>query len=150
MAPVVATRDIDADVAAVWAVTIDWRRHADYFPLTQIEVGPEPAGVGQHFTATSRLGPVALRDPMVLTHWDTPGDGSDAGSFAIRKLGRALVGTVRAEVRPLATGTRLTWEIDVSPGPRALATLSRPVQRWITRGMYTGVLKKIAAAAEAM
>lgn len=145
------TRETRADVAAVWAVTTDWKRHADYFPLTEMTVPDEPAGVGQHFAGMSKLGPVKLPDPMVVTAWAPPAptEGREEGSFAIRKLGKALAGTVQFEVRPTPTGSHLTWTTDVAPAPRALAMLSRPVGGLITKAMYAGVLKKIVAAAEA-
>lgn len=141
-------RSTTASVEAVWTVASDWSRHGDYFPLTHMSIADEPAGVGQHFTAISKLGPLAMPDPMVVTQWSPPhGDGP--GSFAIRKLGKVLAGTVDFTVTATPTGSEITWVTDVSPAPTILATLSKPVSRPISRSLYAGVLKKIAAAAEA-
>lgn len=148
MAVIRMTRDTTASADAVWAVASDWSRHGDYFPLTHMSVADEPAGVGQHFTATSRLGPLAMPDPMVVTAWDPPRDGGP-GSFAIRKLGKVLAGTVAFTVTPTPTGSQLTWVTDVRPAPAPLAAVSRPVSRPISRALYAGVLRKIVAAAEA-
>ncbi|MDQ2853101.1 SRPBCC family protein [Dermatophilaceae bacterium Sec6.4] len=145
------TRETRADVDAVWAVTTDWKRHAGYFPLTQMKVPDEPEGVGRHFEGFSKLGPLTLPDPMVVTAWSPPSpvEGHDSGSFAIRKLGKVLSGTVNFEVHPTPGGATLVWTTDVGPAPRLLATISRPVGGLITKAMYAGVLKKIVAAAEA-
>lgn len=141
-------RTTTASVDAVWTVASDWSRHGDYFPLTQMSVTDEPPGVGQHFTAVSKLGPLAMPDPMVVTAWSPPDDGGP-GSYAIRKLGKVLAGTVELTVTATRSGSELTWVTDVQPAPTALATISKPFSRPISRALYAGVLKKIVAAAEA-
>ena len=148
MAVISMKRSTTASVDDVWAVASDWSLHGNYFPLTHMTVADEPAGVGQHFTAVSKLGPLAMPDPMVVTQWSPPHNGGP-GSFAIRKLGKVLSGTVDFTVTATPTGSELSWVTDVSPAPAPLAVLSKPFSTPISRGLYAGVLKKIVAAAEA-
>jgi hypothetical protein len=115
----------DAASPVVWRELTDWRRHADWVPMTRVEVGPgDPTSVGSTFTAWTGPGPVALEDRMRVTvlDWD---ETSTTGRCEVAKLGPVLKGRAGFTVSPAGTGSEVRWleEVTVPLVPRLLAPL---------------------------
>jgi hypothetical protein len=115
----------DAPAEVVWNALVDWSFHAEWIPMTRVELGPgNPAAVGATFTAWTGPGPLALKDSMRVTvlDWD-----SDAGSgrCEVDKLGPVLKGRAGFTVVSAGTGSELRWIEDVSVRfvPRPLASV---------------------------
>jgi len=113
----------DAPAQAVWDALIDWPAHADWVPMTRVEVEPgDPAAVGATFTAWSGPGPLALKDRMRVTRldWDPV---AASGTCEVEKLGPVLTGRAGFTVIPSGTGAEMRWIEDVKvPGvPQFLA-----------------------------
>ncbi|NEC81673.1 SRPBCC family protein, partial [Streptomyces sp. SID7958] len=83
-------------------------------PLTRITVTtPPPTGEGTVFVARTGLGPLSFRDPMEVTVWEPPGDGTP-GRCRLEKRGRVVTGWAEIEVRPGPGGrARVEWREDL-------------------------------------
>lgn len=103
------TRELPVAAPTLFAALIDWRGHADWVPLTRVEILEGDGGVGTVFVATSGVGPLALPDRMVVTALD-----ANAMTVDVEKLGPLLTGTVRLAVTALGPdSSRLHWFEDV-------------------------------------
>jgi len=104
----------DAPAHTVWEALIDWAGHADWVPMTRVDVEPgDPATVGATFTAWTGLGPLALQDRMRVTRldWD-PADAT--GACEVEKIGPVLTGRAGFTVTPVGSGCELRWTEDVT------------------------------------
>jgi hypothetical protein len=120
-------RQLDLAPTVAWSMLTDWKGHADWIPMTRVEVDPaDPA----RFTAWSGLGRLALEDRMRATR--SSFDGT-TGSCLVEKLGPVLVGEAEFSVRPGdAAGTTIVhWREDVTMPhlPKVLAPLAARVGR---------------------
>ncbi|WP_255953654.1 SRPBCC family protein [Streptomyces odontomachi] len=126
-------RDVPHPVAETWRRLTTWERHADAVPWTRVIVTtPPPTGVGTVFVARSgpagpRLGRLRVDDPMEVTRWRPPRDGTDgrpctAAMCRLDKRGRTVLGWAEIDVRPQAAGSRVVWreELRVRGMPRFL------------------------------
>jgi len=145
MGDLVVEHACTAPVSEVWRVATDWNGHGRFFPATSVcTLSSEPA-VGQRIRATTRLGPLWLHDPMVVTRWEPPGE---RGRCEVRKVGRVLGGRTVIEVAPAASGSVLRWTTDVGPAPRWLRRLIAPVAARVAAPLYRRVVRGIAREAE--
>lgn len=117
----------DAAPQMVWNEMVDWKGHETWIPMTRVEVQPgDPTAVGAEFTAWTGLGPVSLKDHMLVTQcdWD---DSTSRGRCQVEKLGPVLRGTAGFTLQPGAEPetTDLVWFEDVVVGlvPQFMAPL---------------------------
>lgn len=134
--------------AAAFAAVADFSAHASGVPLTHVETAPGPPSVGWSFTAVTALGPLAFRDPMVLTRWAPPAaDGR--GGYALRKTGRVLAGWAAVDVTPAGSGgTDVVWAEQIDLRPRALGTLTAAASHWAGGRILGRALDALLASAE--
>ncbi|MBW8481373.1 SRPBCC family protein [Actinomadura parmotrematis] len=122
----------------LFAVLVDWPRHAEWMPFTRAEGGH---GVGADLAGWTGVGPVGFLDTMVITGW-RPGR-----RVAVRHTGRVVRGEAYFAVEPLAGGSRIVWAeaVDLPLGPLGRAG-------WIVAGpvvkAFMGLgLRRLAALA---
>jgi Polyketide cyclase / dehydrase and lipid transport len=90
-----ASAEIDAPIAAVWDVLIDWTGQSRWIPMTTVQVTVDrKAGLGTRVEALSgvRLGriPVGLLDRFVVTGWSPP--VTDTAELKVWHLGPYFTG----------------------------------------------------------
>ncbi|EFL38232.1 hypothetical protein [Streptomyces griseoflavus] len=97
-----------------WRRLTTWPRHGAVVPMTRVRVTtPPPTGEGTVFVARTGLGPLAFDDPMEVTVWRPPADGSP-GFCRLEKRGRFVTGWAEIEVRPGPGGrTHVVWREDI-------------------------------------
>lgn len=113
------TRDLPQPADVVFDELIDWMGHANWVPLTRVQILTGDGGPGTEFVATTGLGPLALPDRMRVDELDRA-----AMTTLITKIGPILTGEVRLSVTSTGEGTcRLDWVEDIRvPGvPQFLA-----------------------------
>jgi hypothetical protein len=145
MGALVVEQECSASVAKLWQIATDWERHGRFFPFTTMTVPDGAPAVGQRFEATTRLGPVRLRDPMVVTDWEPPGE---SGRCELRKVGTVLAGRTTLSVEPSAHGSRLRWSTDVGPANPLARRLLAPLARVTAAPLYRHVVRAIVREAE--
>ncbi|MEU1695742.1 SRPBCC family protein [Streptomyces hirsutus] len=118
-----------------WRRLTEWPRHGAAVPLTRVTVTtPPPTGEGTVFVARSGLGPVAFDDPMEVTVWQPPVDGSP-GLCRLEKRGRLVRGWAEIEVRQGPGGrTRVLWREDLRV--RFLPGFCDPALRAVSRTVF--------------
>ena len=90
-----ASAEIDAPIAAVWDVLINWTGQSRWIPMTTVRVtGDREAGLGTRVEALSgvRLGriPVGLLDRFIVTGWSPP--VTDTAELKVWHLGPYFTG----------------------------------------------------------
>ena len=90
-----ASAKIDAPIAAVWDVLIDWTGQSRWIPMTTVRVtGDRKAGLGTRVEALSgvRLGriPLGLLDRFIVTGWSPP--VTDTAVLEVLHLGPYFTG----------------------------------------------------------
>jgi hypothetical protein len=90
-----ASAKIDAPIAAVWDVLIDWTGQSRWIPMTTVRVtGDRKAGLGTRVEALSgvRLGRIrlGLLDRFVVTGWSPP--VTDTAELKVLHLGPYFTG----------------------------------------------------------
>ncbi|MFE4052107.1 SRPBCC family protein [Streptomyces sp. YIM B13518] len=97
-----------------WRRLTTWSRHGEAVPLTRTTVRtPPPTGAGTRIVARTGLGPLSFDDPMDVTVWRPPQDGSP-GYCRLEKRGRVVTGWAEIEVRPGPGGrARVVWREDI-------------------------------------
>ena len=90
-----ASAEIDAPIAAVWDVLINWTGQSRWIPMTTVQItGDRKAGLGTRVEALSgvRLGriPVGLLDRFVVTGWSPP--VTDTAELKVWHLGPYFTG----------------------------------------------------------
>lgn len=141
-------RIIPAATTAVWQVITDWPRYAEWMPLTRMEQDDGDPTVGWTFTGLTGVGPVHLRDSMMLTAWQPPQNGG-AGQFRLTKTGRQVAGWAAVSVTPHASGTLLTWRESVALRPPLLGRVLAPIADPVVRRAFARVVDAMARAAAA-
>ncbi|CAL9383929.1 SRPBCC family protein [Streptomyces sp. enrichment culture] len=101
-----------------WRRLTAWHRHGDVVPFTRVTVTtPPPTGEGTVVVARSGIGPLSFSDPMEVTVWQPPGDGTP-GRCRLEKRGRVVTGWAEIEVRPGPGGrARVEWREDLRVAP---------------------------------
>lgn len=145
VADVVAVHESSASVVRLWRVATDWAGHGSFFPFTTVRVLDREPGVGQRLEATTRLGPVRLRDPMVVTRWEPPGR---QGVCELQKVGRVLGGRTTLTVERSPRGSRLRWSTDVGPAPLLARRVTAPFAWLAAAPLYRHVVRGIVREAE--
>lgn len=145
MSDVVLSQGSSASVERLWQVATDWSGHDRFFPLTTVHVDSGAPGVGLRLHATTRLGPLRLHDPMVVTEWSPPGE---RGRCEVAKRGRVLGGRAVLEVEPTGSGSTLRWTTDVGPAPERLRRAVAPVAKLVAIPLYRHVLRGMTREAE--
>lgn len=103
------TRELAVSADRLFTALVDWPGHADWVPLTRVEIVAGDGGVGTEFIATSGIGPAALPDRMRVTAMD-----AQARTVDVEKIGPVLTGTVHLAVTPVTEqSSRLSWFEDV-------------------------------------
>jgi Polyketide cyclase / dehydrase and lipid transport len=139
-----SVRQVGADPGRVWSLVTDWPAHGRWIPLTTVTIdrdSPVTKGVGTRFTGRTALGPVGFDDPMTVTEWQPPVDGS-AGRCRVVKRGRWLTGWAEIEVQPVSDGSRLIWVEDVRP--RWTPRLADRVVSRVGRLLFDRTLRQLA------
>ncbi|WP_030869908.1 SRPBCC family protein [Streptomyces sp. NRRL S-37] len=97
-----------------WRRLTTWPRHGEAVPLTRMTVTtPPPTGEGTRIVARTGLGPLSFDDPMDVTVWRPPADGSP-GFCRLEKRGRVVTGWAEIEVRPGPGGrARVVWREEI-------------------------------------
>ena len=85
-------RDLPLPARAVFGELVNWRGHADWVPLTRVQVIAGDGGAGTVFVATTGIGPFALPDRMRVDDLDPL-----AMTVRITKIGPVLSGSVWIE-----------------------------------------------------
>ncbi len=130
------TRDLPLPADAVFAELIDWKGHADWVPLTRVEILSGDGGPGTEFVATSGLGPLALPDRMRVDELDR-----EAMTVRITKIGPVLTGVVHLSVSSTGDATsRLEWLEDIRV-PVLPQFLAKPVAAAARQGFNTSITR---------
>ncbi|MFT4656893.1 MAG: hypothetical protein ACJAXA_002863 [Candidatus Aldehydirespiratoraceae bacterium] len=106
--------EFEQSSTVVWDELVDWAAHADWIPMTRVEVGDgAPTDVGHEFTAWTGLGPLSLEDRMRVARcdWDA---AATSGECTVDKLGPILQGSAGFTVAPNGDGSGLDWFEDVT------------------------------------
>ncbi|MCH9677256.1 MAG: SRPBCC family protein [Actinomycetia bacterium] len=106
----------------VFEALADWRGHADWVPLTKVEVLNGDGGPGTEFIATSGLGPLALPDRMRVDTLDR-----EARTSQITKVGPVLTGVVDLTVTEINENSCTVYWVEDVQVPVLPQFLARPV-----------------------
>ena len=146
------SREVDAPVAAVWEVLVDWTGQSRWIPLTTVKVTDDRnRGLGVRAEALSgvRLGRISLGllDRFIVTGWSPPDD--DGAELEILHLGPYFTGEggFRLTGRNGRTTVSCT-EVFSLPGGRAVEWLAR-LALPVLRVGFAGSLHKLREIAEA-
>jgi hypothetical protein len=116
------SRTLPFNADQVFDALIDWRGHADWVPMTKVEILSGDGDVGTEFIATSGVGPLALPDRMRVDSLDR-----EARTSKITKVGPVLTGVVDLTVTELTENScTVHWVEDVHV-PVLPQFLARPV-----------------------
>ena len=137
------TRDLRLPAGVVFDELIDWKGHANWVPLTKVEILTGDGGPGTEFVATSGIGPLALPDRMRVDELDR-----EAMTVRITKIGPVLSGVVHLAVTATSEQTsRLEWVEDIRV-PKLPQFLAKPTAAAARRGFTTSITRmaKLLAA----
>lgn len=128
----------------VFQELVDWPGHADWVPMTRVEVLQGDGGVGTTFVATTGLGPLALPDRMRVEALD------DAGmQVSVVKIGPILTGEVHLSVAELGPqSSRVDWVEDIRV-PWLPQFAARPVAALASQG-FRSSLRRLARRLDAL
>jgi hypothetical protein len=144
--------EIDAPIAAVWDVLIDWTGQSRWIPLTTVRViGDRNVGVGVQAEALSGvwLGriPLGLLDRFIVTGWSPP--VADAAEVEILHLGPYFTGEGLFRLAGDQGKTIVSCiEVFSMPGGRAVEWLVRLALPALRVGLASS-LRALGAIAEA-
>ena len=122
-----------APPAEVWEALADIASHVDWMLDAESITfeGDQRHGVGTAFACLTRVGPLTLRDRMVVTRWD------EGRSIGVQHEG-AVSGEGVFELRPYGTGSEVSWTESLTfpgrLGGRYAAAAARPILTRIWRG----------------
>ena len=146
------SREVDAPVAAVWEVLIDWTGQSRWIPGTTVKITHDhDRGLGVRAEALSGvwLGriPLGLLDRFIVTGWSPPGD--EAAELEVLHLGPYFTGegAFRLTGRDGKTIVSCT-EVFSLPGGRAVEWLARLALPALRAG-FASSLHKLREIAEA-
>jgi len=144
--------EIDAPIAAVWDVLIDWTGQSRWIPLTTVRViGDRNVGVGVRAEALSGvwLGrvPLGLLDRFIVTGWSPP--VADAAEVEILHLGPYFTGEGLFRLAGDQGKTIVSCiEVFSMPGGRPVEWLVRLALPALRAGLASS-LRALGAIAEA-
>lgn len=144
--------EIDAPIAAVWDVLIDWTGQSRWIPLTTVRViGDRNVGVGVRAEALSGvwLGrmPLGLLDRFIVTGWSPP--VADAAEVEILHLGPYFTGEGLFRLAGDQGKTIVSCiEVFSMPGGRPVEWLVRLALPALRAGLASS-LRALGALAEA-
>jgi hypothetical protein len=144
--------EIDAPIAAVWDVLIDWTGQSRWIPLTTVRViGDRNVGVGVRAEALSGvwLGgmPLGLLDRFIVTGWSPP--VADAAEVEILHLGPYFTGEGLFRLAGDRGKTIVSCiEVFSMPGGRPVEWLVRLALPALRAGLASS-LRALGAIAEA-
>lgn len=120
----------------------DFKRHADFVPLTTVSVSGPPRAIGTVVVTRTGLGPVGFDDPMEVVAWHDP-EGTRPGLCRLEKRGRVLHGWAQVTVSALETGSLVHWheEANLPFEPRLLSRLMRPFGDVLFGRLVDGLLR---------
>ncbi|CAL9396203.1 SRPBCC family protein [Streptomyces sp. Tu 3180] len=142
MATFLVQRTAPLPLDEAWRRVTAWPRHGEAVPLTRVTVTtPPPTGEGTMVVARSGLGPFSFDDPMEVTVWRPPRDGSP-GLCRLEKRGRVVTGWAELEVRPGPGGrARVLWREEIRV--RAVSTLFDGVVGRASRHVFGRALNRL-------
>jgi len=127
-------RDLPLPARAVFNELVDWRGHAEWVPLTRVQILAGDGGAGTVFVATTGLGPLALPDRMRVDDLDPV-----ALTVQITKIGPVLSGLVHLAVTATSESTsRLDWVEDIRV-PGVPQFLAKPIAAATRRGFQASI-----------
>lgn len=130
------TRDLPVSADAVFAELIDWKGHAEWVPLTRVQMLRGDGGPGTEFVATTGIGPLALPDRMRVDELDP-----SAMTALITKIGPVLTGLVHLSVTSTGENTsRLEWVEDIRV-PGVPQFLAKPVAAAARKGFQVSITR---------
>lgn len=132
-------RATKAPPESVWGALADVCAHAGHVPFTQVQAGSGPPRLGWAFTMVTRLGPVALRDRMVVTVWDPP------QRYRVVKTGRGLDGWAEVVVTPDGDGAIVEWTEEVGTRIPLTRRLSRLIGDRVAPHLFGRVVDALLA-----
>jgi hypothetical protein len=144
--------EIDASVAAVWEILIDWTGQSRWIPLTTVQITTNRnAGLGVRAEALSgiRLGrlPLGLLDRFIVTGWSPP--AREAAELEILHLGPYFTGEGVFRLIGHDDKTIVSCiEVFSLPGGRPVEWLARLALPLLRAG-FARSLRALAAIAEA-
>jgi hypothetical protein len=119
MTVVTVERYVGRPIERVWSLVTDFA--ALSLPLTHVESDPGRPEVGWRFVGVTGIGPLAIRDSMVVTRWVPPAPGRDTAEYALVKTGWVLGGWAEVTLNANeASLTRLRWREEIVVRPRVL------------------------------
>jgi len=109
VAEIVVTIDVAAPAGAVWTKLIDWPTHGEWMLLTRVETAsPEVAGIGAGIVGVTGIGPITMRDTMVVTAWSPP--PANPARCGVDHTGRVVRGSAAFDVEAIdEMRSRITW-----------------------------------------
>ena len=144
--------DIDAPIALVWEVLIDWTGQSRWIPLTTVRVtNDQNAGIGVRAEALSgvwlgRL-PLGLLDRFIVIGWSPP--AGDAAELEVLHLGPYFTGEGVFRLTGHHDKTTVACiEVFSVPGGRAVEWLAR-LALPLLRASFARSLRALATIAEA-
>lgn len=113
MARFTITLRSEVPAAQAWRRLLDVRRHGEVVPLTKI-TAPAFAELfaGAQFVARTGIGRLGFDDRMLIVRFEPPAPNSP-GLAEIVKTGRAISGSIRAEVADATPGSLVRWEQEI-------------------------------------
>ena len=130
------TRDLPLSARDVFDELIDWKGHAEWVPLTRVEMLRGDGGPGTEFVATTGIGPVALPDRMRVDELDPV-----AMTSRITKIGPVLSGVVHLSVTSTGeNSSRLEWVEDIRV-PGVPQFLAKPVAAAARKGFQVSITR---------
>lgn len=130
------SRDLPLPARAVFDELIDWKAHADWVPLTKVEILSGDGGPGTEFVATSGIGALALPDRMRVDALDP-----EAMTVHVTKIGPLLTGEVHLAVTAIDENScHLDWVEDIRV-PGLPSFLARPTAAAARQGFVISISK---------
>ncbi|TEA01065.1 SRPBCC family protein [Mycobacteroides salmoniphilum] len=130
-------------VGEAFARITDWPRHSEHIPLTTVSVTSDPPpGVGTTFVGRTGLGAIGFDDPMTVTWWQPPREGSP-GRCRLEKTGTLILGWAEIEVQARGSGSRVVWteEVSIRGLPRVFDRVAQAGGQWMFGRAIEGLLR---------
>ncbi len=130
-----------------WRAVTEWTAHTRHVPFTSVVVTRDVGGLGDEFMAVTRLGPLLLEDPMVVTGW-VPASADEPGTCEITKTGKRVLGGARITVAPHPGGAVVDWHEEITLTPSPVEIISRPGVGIAGRFVFGRAVRRLLADAE--
>jgi carbon monoxide dehydrogenase subunit G len=135
--------DLPHPIDHVWDRLTDWGSHSAWIPNTVVTVTKSTTGIGTEFVGITRIGPLRLDDPMTVSEFEPPVNGS--ASCVVTKTGQVLGGTAGFTLTGLGdSSTRLDWFEDVHLRPAGLFWWTAPFVLVVGTIAFRSALKSFA------